>query len=768
MAVASRLAVPRCARSVSRVEASITRRVEAAATPRRSASARSATRLVEPASARPAASRRRTASRTARSSCVAAVGPRLGARGPRALRPSTSTAPQGRGAASRRRYDGAAGGAACGDLIRVSVRVEGDRVAAAGFDAAGCGALTAAGSAAVTLVDGRAAARRRARGHARDRRRARRALARASCTRPSWPPTRCTARSALAARAGAAVPRRPGPHAGRDERRRRLAPSPRCWSRAAGARRRGHARAVGRRRRTTPRRRAARRTPSGSRARSRTGWACRTSRSTCATEFRAGVVDPFLAGYAAGRDARTRAWAATATCGSTRCSSSPTASAPPTLATGHYARVHATGRAAARRRRPGQGPDLHARGAVAGDARADALPARRADQAARCARWPPRPGCRSPRKADSQDLCFLAGTGKAAFLARHGGLARRGRGRSSTAPARVLGRHRGHHGFTVGQRKGLGVAAPSRSTCCAPTRARTASSSARARSWPRARSRVRGARLLRAGDEVDRVKLRYRSQPVPCRVPASRPRAAPHAGARARRAGRRRRARPDRVPAARRRGRRLGHDRGVHGAARRRCPVLRSSCGLQAASTASVAQLVPERDRPRQPAAPAPARDLGRLAVEVAVDRRDVDGYALGAFPVAPAVVLRGTHEEARGLGRRLARGVLLARRRVEPAPSRRLIPRSPRARMAGTVTGDVDACVQSEQCVERGQPVRGRAVPHNRRDADEEDVRGDHDARVGDVAIESLAVCAGPTERRWTARPPTSSVAASPTTRSG
>ena len=42
----------------------------------------------------------------------------------------------------------------CGDLIRVSVRVEGDRVVAASFDASGCGALTAAGSAAVTLVEG--------------------------------------------------------------------------------------------------------------------------------------------------------------------------------------------------------------------------------------------------------------------------------------------------------------------------------------------------------------------------------------------------------------------------------------------------------------------------------------------------------------------------------------------------------------------------------------------------------------------------------------
>jgi tRNA-specific 2-thiouridylase len=51
-------------------------------------------------------------------------------------------------------HDGSAGGAACGDLIRLSVRVEGERVTAAGFDASGCGTMTAAGSAAVTLVDG--------------------------------------------------------------------------------------------------------------------------------------------------------------------------------------------------------------------------------------------------------------------------------------------------------------------------------------------------------------------------------------------------------------------------------------------------------------------------------------------------------------------------------------------------------------------------------------------------------------------------------------
>ena len=51
-------------------------------------------------------------------------------------------------------HDGVAGGAACGDLVRFSVAVEGDRVADAGFEAAGCGATIAAASAAVELVRG--------------------------------------------------------------------------------------------------------------------------------------------------------------------------------------------------------------------------------------------------------------------------------------------------------------------------------------------------------------------------------------------------------------------------------------------------------------------------------------------------------------------------------------------------------------------------------------------------------------------------------------
>src|ERR671916_1714590 len=63
--------------------------------------------------------------------------------------------PRGLGALAGWPHSGAAGGAACGDLVRVAVRVEGEMVVEAGFDAEGCGAARAAGSAVVELVEGR-------------------------------------------------------------------------------------------------------------------------------------------------------------------------------------------------------------------------------------------------------------------------------------------------------------------------------------------------------------------------------------------------------------------------------------------------------------------------------------------------------------------------------------------------------------------------------------------------------------------------------------
>src|SRR3954470_13911915 len=63
-------------------------------------------------------------------------------------------APPGEGRLKNHPHTGAAGGAPCGDLVRIAVRVEGDRVTEAGFDADGCGALTAAASAIVESIEG--------------------------------------------------------------------------------------------------------------------------------------------------------------------------------------------------------------------------------------------------------------------------------------------------------------------------------------------------------------------------------------------------------------------------------------------------------------------------------------------------------------------------------------------------------------------------------------------------------------------------------------
>jgi tRNA-specific 2-thiouridylase len=120
-------------------------------------------------------------------------------------------------------------------------------------------------------------------------------------------------------------------------------------------------------------------------------------------------------------------------------------------------------------------------------------------------------------KPESQDLCFLAGTGKAAFLARHANLPDR-EGEIVDGAGAVVGRHLGHHHFTVGQRRGLRVAAAEPLYVLA-----TDARSNRVTVGPRDALAthgvaVRGARLHRAGAEVDAVKLRYRSRPVACRV----------------------------------------------------------------------------------------------------------------------------------------------------------------------------------------------------------------------------------------------------------
>jgi tRNA-specific 2-thiouridylase len=124
------------------------------------------------------------------------------------------------------------------------------------------------------------------------------------------------------------------------------------------------------------------------------------------------------------------------------------------------------------------------------------------------------------RKPESQDLCFLAGQGKRGFLRRHGGLRDR-EGAVLDRSGRALGRHRGHHNYTVGQRRGIGVSADAPLYVLATDAgANTVTVGSREELETR-RVRVRDAVLHRCGGSVDAVRLRYRSRPVPATLSES-------------------------------------------------------------------------------------------------------------------------------------------------------------------------------------------------------------------------------------------------------
>jgi tRNA-specific 2-thiouridylase len=237
------------------------------------------------------------------------------------------------------------------------------------------------------------------------------------------------------------------------------------------------------------------------------------------SEFRAGVVEPFVAGYAAGEtpnpcvgcNGHVRLDAMLALAERLGCDS---------LATGHYARVA--------EREHELGPLLR----VAADPAKDQsyMLAALAPASLARLRLPLGELCKPEvreiaaeaglpvaTKSDSQDLCFLAGTDRARFLARHGQIGSRP-GELVDRTGAVLGSHDGQHLFTVGQRRGLRLAggeprfvldkdAVSNRVTVGP---RTALCTTRVH--------VRAAQLRREGARVDRVKLRYRSQPIGARV----------------------------------------------------------------------------------------------------------------------------------------------------------------------------------------------------------------------------------------------------------
>jgi tRNA-specific 2-thiouridylase len=234
-------------------------------------------------------------------------------------------------------------------------------------------------------------------------------------------------------------------------------------------------------------------------------------------EFRTGVVGPFIRGYAEGRtpnpcvlcngELRIDAMIALAE----RLGAAK-------LATGHYARIADDG----------AGP-LLARAADDAKDQTYMLSGLRPESLARL-RFPlgelTKPEVRSlaaeaelevAGRAESQDLCFLAGQGKREFLRRHAGLEDR-RGEVTDRAGRRLGEHPGYHHFTVGQRRGLGVGGgeplyvlsteAATNTVIAGTREELATR----------RVRIRGARLHRPAVRVDGVRLRYHSSRRACRL----------------------------------------------------------------------------------------------------------------------------------------------------------------------------------------------------------------------------------------------------------
>ena len=418
-------------------------------------------------------------------------------------------------------FSGAAGGAACGDLVRVSLVLAEGRVRGAIFDAEGCAAALAAGAAVAELAEGRGVAELGAIGaedvadalgglgpqgrHAADL--AADALHRAltAAIRAGEVAAPASSRRVLVAMSGgvdSAVAALLEREAGNDV----VAVTLKLWAdqRTDGAKSCCSPQAV-----------------LGARGLAHSLGIPHLTMDL-EPEFRAAVVDRFLEGYAAGRTPNP----------CVRCNGELRIDAMAELAerlgaaglaTGHYARVVDDG----------EGPLL---GAAADPAKDQAYMLSALAPATLARLRFPLAGLDKPRvrelaaaaglpvatKRESQDLCFLAGEGRRSFLRRHGRLRDR-EGELVDRGGRVLGRHRGHHHFTVGQRRGIGVAGPEPLYVLA-----TDASSNRVTVGTRAelateRVTVRDAVLHRPAGRVDRVRLRYHATPLTCRVPDAPP-----------------------------------------------------------------------------------------------------------------------------------------------------------------------------------------------------------------------------------------------------
>jgi tRNA-specific 2-thiouridylase len=425
--------------------------------------------------------------------------------------------PRGLGALADWPHAGAAGGAACGDLLRIAVRVEGDTVVEAGFDAEGCGAARAAGSAVVELVEGAAfldAARvtiddvaealgglvppkRHAAQLAADGlHRALGTAARAGAPRLEPSPSRTLV--AMSGGVDSAAAAQLALDAGDEV----VAVTLELWADPA---------TDGERSCCSPQ------AVTGARDLAH-GMGLPHVTLDLRDRFRAEVVDRFLDGYASGQTPNP----------CVRCNGHVRFDAmldlahalgAARLATGHYARIE----------RDEHGPLVRA----AADAHKDqSYMLAKVEPSLLERLWFPLGGLTKDAvralardaglpvadKRESQDLCFVAGLGGRAFLKRHGGPRLRRAGEIVDREGRVLGRHDGHHNFTVGQRRGLRLSSE-RPLYVLDKDAETG----RVTVGPRealqsTRVRLEGARLHRPSETVDAVKLRYRSAPIPCRV----------------------------------------------------------------------------------------------------------------------------------------------------------------------------------------------------------------------------------------------------------
>lgn len=121
-------------------------------------------------------------------------------------------------------------------------------------------------------------------------------------------------------------------------------------------------------------------------------------------------------------------------------------------------------------------------------------------------------------KKDSQDICFIPGGDYLAYLTDHGLVPQAGR--FLGPDGEDLGPHRGYEGYTIGQRRGLGVAAGRRVYVVAKPRPNVALGEESA--LYTASARLDGMNWIPwdapPGPLRAAVKLRYTAKPAPCTV----------------------------------------------------------------------------------------------------------------------------------------------------------------------------------------------------------------------------------------------------------